>query len=245
VPHDGRPAFPRLSETPGRPEPTRAPAGVFHLESTKGRWDVVVQAAGYLPGELSDVIIPRPDTKPLELRLSHGPSITGLAFDDNNLGVADIPMFLKVQKLAGDDPPPASSIARTDSTGRFRFSPLPAGVYTVSALEPGGLDHTVDIALERGTAEIQVYVAPRHQLTAAVRDTDGRPVADAEVELRSVDAIASERTNAAGQARLRFLKPGHYDVKVSHEGYAELRDTLDLVGPSGEIVRWFTVLAAP
>ena len=245
VPHDGRPALPRLGDTPGRPEPVHAVAGIFRLERGKGRWDVVVQAAGYLPAELTDVVLPRPNVTPLELRVSHGPSITGLVFDDNNLGVKDVPVFLAVEKQATSDPPPAVTLARTDDEGRFRFSPLPPGTYTVTALEPNGDDRMNSIALDRGTTEISLYVAPRHQVVAAVRDADGRPVRDAEVELRSTAGIATERTNAAGQAQLRFVKAGSYEVHITREGYADLHDTLELKGPSGEEVHWYTLQDAP
>jgi hypothetical protein len=245
VPHDGRPAAPRLAETPGRPQPMRAPGGVFHLESEKGRWDVVVLAAGYLPGELYDVAVPRPDSKPLELRLSHGPSITGIVYDDEKMGVQDVAVFLKVQKLAMPGPGPAVSLVRTDSEGRYRFSPLPAGVYTVAVVEPDSLDRVVDIVLDRGTAEVPVYVSPRHQVVIQVNGSGGQPLAGAQVELRAPGAVASEQTNGAGQARLRFLKAGRYAVRVSGEGHADLNETIDLVGASGEVVFWYTLRAAP
>jgi hypothetical protein len=245
VPHDGRPALPRLAETPGRPQPTSNPAGIFHLESGKGRWDVVVQAAGYQPGELSDIVVPRPDGKPLELRLSHGPSITGLVYDDQNLGVPDVPVFLSVTKLAGADKPPTVTLARSDAAGRFRFSPLPPGVYAVSVLEPDSADRVTGVALDRGTVEVPLHVSPRHQVVASVRDAEGRPLADAQVELRAAGSIATETSNAAGQARLRFLKPGRYDVRVTHEGFEDLNATLELLGPSGEVVQWYTLRAAP
>jgi hypothetical protein len=245
VKHDGRPPQPRLAEEPEKPQPVHAVAGIFRLERSKGRWDVVVQAAGYQPGELLDVVIPRPDAHPLELRLSHGPSITGLVYDDSNLGVADVPVFLHVQRLAMDGPPPRNAVARTDAAGRFRFSPLPAGLYGLTVLEPNSDDKVIDIALDHGTAEVAVYVAPRHQVVAAVRDAWGRPVQDAQVEARGPDSMASEITNASGQAQLRFLKPGHYEVKVTRDGYVEQADAVDLDGRSGEVVRWYTLLEAP
>jgi len=245
VPHDGRPPLPRLADEPENPQPVRAPAGIFRLERSKGRWDVVVQAGGYLPGELLDVEIPRPDLHPLELRLSHGPSITGLVYDDSNVGVADVPVFLEVERLAQAGPPPRISVARTDAAGRFRFSPLPAGLYSLSVLEPDSTDRVSDIALDHGTAEVAIYVAPRHQVVAAVRDAWGRPVRDAHVELRGPETSASESTNAAGHAQLRFLKPGHYDVRVFRDGYIEQADAVDLDARSGELVRTYTLQEAP
>jgi Carboxypeptidase regulatory-like domain len=243
--HDGNPPIARLFTAPGNPQPVRTVAGIFRLESKKGRWDVVVQAAGYLPAALVDVEIPRPDARPLEVKLSHGPSITGLVYDDSGIGVPDVPVFLHVQRLVLDGPHPKNSLQRTDASGRFRFSPLPAGLYAVSVLEPDSTDRVGDIALDHGTAEVSVYVSPRHQVMAAVRDAWGRPVRGASVELRGLDAMAAENTNAAGQAQLRYLKPGKYEVKVTRDGYVELTESLDLDGRSSDQVRWFTLQEAP
>lgn len=245
VPHSDRPPIERLDEVPGKPQPVRAVAGIFRLERSRGRWDVVVQSAGYKPGALIDVEVPRPDARPIELRLSHGPSITGLVYDDNNLGVPDVPVFLHVTRLSGAAKPPRATLARTDAAGRFRFSPLPAGLYSVSALEPDSADVVHDIALDGGTAEVAVYVAPRQQVVAAVRDPWGRPVRDAQVELRGPGMVVTESTNAAGQAQLRFIKPGSYDLHVSRDGYVDLTEPLELLSASGEVVRWFTLQPEP
>ena len=60
-------------------------------------------------------------------------------------------------------------------------------------------------------------------------------------ELRGPGVIASEATNAAGQARLRFLMPGSYELKIIHAEYATLVEPIEVQGRSGEIVRWFTL----
>ncbi len=243
VPHGDTPALGRLSEEPGKPRPVNALAGIFRIESRPGSWDVVVQAAGYLPGELTAVGVPRPDARPLELRLSHGPSLTGTLLDDGGQAVADAPVFLHLLRLDGPDKPPRNAVARTDHAGRFRFSPLPPGLYAVSALEPDSRDRAGDIAVGRGISDVTLWMSPRNQVLAAVRDAWGRPVRDAQVELRGGDVLASEGTNAAGQARLRFLKPGRYEVRVTRDGYADLHEALALEGVSGELVRWYTLTA--
>jgi hypothetical protein len=242
VPHGDTPAIGRLSEEPGKPQPVKAVSGIVRIECRPGTWDVVVQAAGYLPGELTAVAVPRPDARPLELRLSHGPSLTGTLVDDAGQAIPDAPVFLHVQRLDGPDKPPRNALATTDHAGRFRFSPLPQGLYAVSAIEPDGRDRVGDLPVGRGTTDTTLVMAPRNQLLAAVRDAWGRPVRDAQVELRGDDVLASEATNAAGQARLRFLQPGRYAVRVTREGYADLEEPLALEGASGELVRWFTLV---
>lgn len=241
VPHDGTPPLPRLASAPENPQPVRTPSGVFRLHKPPGRWDVVVQAPGYLPGELLDVALPRPDLALLELRLARGPCIAGVVRDDSGLPVADAPLFLEILRLEQPGPPPRTAMARSDEVGRFRFGPLPPGLYSICALEPGSADRTPNVPVSRGTTAIEVWIAPRNQFVAAVSDAWGRPLAGAVVELRGPGVVASEATNDAGQARLRFLKPGRYDLSITHPGHAPLAEPLELQGRSGEIVRWYTL----
>src|SRR5262249_39208905 len=138
LPHDGTPPIPRADDDATRTEnftPVVSAAGLFKTESKAGHWDVVVRAAGYLPAAAEDVVVPPVDTRALAIVVSHGPSITGLVYGDDGLPVPDVPVFLSAEKLVtpGDL---GATVARTGGDGRFRFSPLPAGTFAVTALEP-------------------------------------------------------------------------------------------------------------
>jgi hypothetical protein len=206
---------------------------------------VIVRAAGYLPGVLPDVTMPATSLKAIPLPLSHGPSITGIVYDDTRSPVVDVPVFLHVTRLFSDAAPPKVTVARTGSDGRFRFSPLTAGDYGLSLLEPDNqADRLLSVIVSQGTTDVSMYLAPRHQVVIAVQDNRGRPVSDANVELRSSGRLATSRTLPSGHAVLRYLPDGEYAVSVRREGYEPLEESLQLQGGQGEQVRWYTLIEA-
>ena len=246
LPHDGTPPIPRATDRATRtevPTPVRSTTGIFKADRAKGTWDVVVQAADYLPAS-AEVPVPAMDAKPIEILLSHGPSLTGLVHDDDGLPVQDIPVFLSVER--GGEGLPRATVARTGSDGRFRFSPLPKGVYGVALLEPDNrVDRVGNLNVDEGTTDIAIYLTPRHNLVINVKDRDGRPVTGAQVSLTGGPSAASARTEASGQARLRHMSDGVYTVSISGEGFENLEDEVVLEGGSGEMLRWFTLQPAP
>ena len=249
LPWEPGPPLERLAAAHDRPErskPFTGAAGIFRLERTPGRWDVIVNADGYLPGVLADVTVPREDGQPTEIRLSRGPSLTGLVSDAQGRPAPDVPVFLHVVRQFTDEPPPRKALAQTDDLGRFRFSPLPPGEYAISLLE---LDNPVDrlagLRVDSGTVDVSLPMQPRHQLVICVNDDGGRPIQDALVELSGTGRLASERTNPSGQAVVRYLADGDYELSIEREGYEPLRDTLPLRGGSGEQVRWFRLTSSP
>ncbi len=243
LPYSADPPLERMLSTEVLPVPFRGPSGVFRRDCPSGRWDVVVRAPGYLPGVLPDVIMPPELPGAIPLRLSHGPSIVGLVYDETRSPVADVPVFLEVVRLFNEVKPPQALVAHTGGDGRFRFSPLPAGDYSITLLEPGNdLDRLRSVNVNQGTTEVSLFLSPRHQIVVTVRDNYGRPVSEAEIELRSSAKFASSRTQDAGQAVLRFLPDGDYEVAVKREGYESISDSLTLQGGQGEQLRWFTLI---
>jgi hypothetical protein len=245
LPHDGTPPLPRANDRAARtdaPVPVHSQNGLYKVDRAKGQWDVVVQAAEYQPAT-AEVPVPALDNKPVDILLSHGPSLTGLVYDDDGLPVQDVPVFLSVER-GGDGV--RATVARTGRDGRFRFSPLTPGVYGIALLDPNNRNDRVgNLNVEQGTTDISIYLAPRHNIVINVHDRDGRPVAGAQVALNSGQGSASARTEASGQARLRYLADGVYDVSISGDGFESLSDQLVLEGGSGEQLRWFTLQPAP
>lgn len=244
LPHSSEPALERMLRAEINPVPVRATSGIFRFKRDRGRWDVVVIAPGYEPYVLNDVSVPRTDGTPTDIRLSHGLSLTGLVHDQHNLPVVDARVFLKVTQLFDDVAPPKRLIAKTDQHGRFRFSPLPAGEYSLTVLEPDNpTDRVSGILVEGGTTDITVFLAPRHQLIVSVQDSYGRPVRGAMVQATSPGQHASGRTSLSGQVLLNWLQDGIYAVTVSRAGYRTEHGEVLLAGGQGDMVRWFTLRA--
>ena len=249
LPAEPGPPLERLAAAHDRPEGTKpftSAAGVFRLERTPGSWDVIVSAQGYLPGVLAGVVVPAVNAQPTEIRLLRGPSIVGLVTDVSGRPAPDVPVFLHVTRQFTDAPPPEVTIARSDAGGRFRFSPLPPGEYAISMLE---LDNTVDrlsgLRVESGTVDVSLPLQPRHQVVFVVRDPADRPIEGATVELNGAGGSSSDSTNAAGQAVLRYLADGEYDLSIARDGYEPLADRVPLQGGAGEQVRWFRLVPLP
>jgi len=249
LPWDPSPPLERLASAHDRPErsrPFRSDAGIFRLERAPGRWDLIIRAPGYLPAVLGDVHVPPADGTPAEIRLSHGPSLAGFVSDSAGRPAPDVPVFLHVTRQFSEGPPPETALARTDGQGRFRFSPLPPGEYAISLLEPDNdVDRLAGLRVEAGTVEVSLPLQPRHQIVICVADEANRPIQDAVVELSGNGTTASDRTSSAGQAVLRYLADGDYELSIERDRYQPLSDRVQLTGGSGESVRWFRLAALP
>jgi len=245
----GPPPLERLAAAHDRPErskPFQGGAGVFRIERKPGRWDVIVHAEGYLPGVLGDVTVPREDARPTEIRMLHGPSLTGVVSDAHGRPAPAVPVFLHVTRQFTDEPPPRTALAHTDALGRFRFSPLPPGEYAISLLEQDNeVDRLTGLRVESGTVDVSLPMQPRHQIVIVVNDEAGRPVQDAVVELSGAGRLASERSNPSGQAVVRYVADGEYELSIEREGYEPRRERLPLEGGSGERVLTYRLTAHP
>ncbi|HZM00814.1 MAG TPA: carboxypeptidase-like regulatory domain-containing protein, partial [Planctomycetota bacterium] len=184
--------------------------------------------------------------QPVEVRLSRGPSLVGVVTDPGGWPAPDVPVFLHVTRQFTDAPPPDTTVARTDDLGRFRFSPLPPGEYAIALLEAdNAVDRLSGLRVEAGTVDVSLPLPHRHQLVISVADREERPIQDAVVELSGSGTTASGRTLASGQAVLRHLVDGDYELTIEREGYQPVRERLQLAGGSGDSVRWFRLDPLP
>jgi hypothetical protein len=224
------------------PLPFHVRSGVFRVDKSAGRWDIVVRAPGYEPLAMKDIQLPAESFKPIPMELDRGAGISGIVYDRTNQAVPRIKVFLHVQGL--DDPdakPPRISIAHTGLDGRFHFSPLPAGQYALSLLE---LDNTIDfrggirVRPNGQTVEIPMLLTERHQVQIVVRNLRNEPLDGARVVLRSDDHYTSAATNANGMAVLSHVPDGSYTATANLNGFREAEQTFELSGGSGNNVHW-------
>ncbi|RKY20414.1 MAG: hypothetical protein DRQ55_07710 [Planctomycetota bacterium] len=238
---------PRLRLDQASPQAFHLRGGIAALPQEPGRYDVVVQAPGYLPGELSDVVVPAANGRPFDVPLSRGAGIAGRVLGPDGLSRARVDVFLELTRLADPrDTPPMVTIAKSGADGGFSFSPLPDGEYAVTALE---LDNEVDrvagVRVYGRSTEVVLQLAPRHQLSLKVEDPQGRPVQGAMVEVSGKGSMHSGSSSPSGLVVLENLRDGSYSVRVRAEGYQELHQELPLSGGMGQHLHWLRLTAGP
>jgi hypothetical protein len=242
--HADTPPMERVLTTPSQPFSTRT--GIFRIGRDPGVYDIVVRAPGYHPHIKRAYELPALDGRPVPFPMEHGAGIAGQILDLNRMPSRNIGVHLHVTRL--DDPEattPTRRFVKTDSEGRYRFSPLPAGNYEISLLEPDNrLDRVSGIRIDDDTVDIDLYLTPRHQIVFRVQNSAGRPVAGADVELRGGDHFSSQRTTTAGQAVMPYVPTGAYVVRVQREGFEPLEESVLLEGSRGHSVQWLTLLRA-
>ena len=135
-------------------------------------------------------------------------------------------------RLAGQDTR-VRRTAQTDDNGRYQFTALQAGRYTVTVSKAGfitlayGQKHprqpALPIQVDAGRRLRDVNVAlPRGSvITGQVVDEDGEPMARAMVQmlryvyrqgLRQIEPAGTDQTDDRGQYRVFDLEPGEYFV---------------------------------
>lgn len=240
IPHAPGSPLERLDDSV--PKPFHRLPGVFEVPAAAGRWDVVVRAPGYLPAVAQDIELPALDYKAREFLVDRGDGLTGTVRDRTGHALANIPVFLRIDALDdARDERPQLTTAHTGLDGRFAFTPLPPGDYSVTLLRPDNAEDRTSglrVTAGRGTTDVTLYITPRHQVQVIVHDTLGRRVPGARVEVRGEQHFASDSTNAEGMIIAEHVPDGAYTVRVTHRGFADGETTFELLGGAGHSVQW-------
>src|SRR5262245_8508597 len=130
--------------------------------------------------------------------------------------------------------------ARTDENGRFRFTGVAAGSYSISAVAPGFVSlgttdlgrggHALNVAEGEKVENISLDLRRGGVITGSVTDSRGRPVVEETVNLSKVDKDGKPqnywfynqnaemyRTDDRGAYRIYGVPEGRYLVSVGHE----------------------------
>lgn len=107
--------------------------------------------------------------------------------------------------------------ATTDTDGSFAFEGLVRRPYTLVARAPAGVAGPLTAKL--GSGLVVLHLRPAGAVVVTVVDGKGKPIANAEVELRGLDRQGAT-TAADGVARFAMVVPGPYDVAARAAGYA-------------------------
>jgi protocatechuate 3,4-dioxygenase beta subunit len=128
--------------------------------------------------------------------------------------------------------------ARTDENGRFNFTGVPAGSYTVSAAVPGyvspddlNFGRTLIIADGEKVENIDIEIKRGGVIAGRVTDSQGRPVIEERINLSKFDAnnrvqnyflytanYDAYQTDDRGYYRIYGLPEGRYLVSVGYAG---------------------------
>ena len=120
-------------------------------------------------------------------------------------------------------------IARTDSLGRFAFTGIPSGTYTLSVTRDGYLRKVpaikVDLKLNQAIKDVVLRLDPAPTIEGMIRDPEGNPILNATVQAlritfdtrgrRGLSLFASTRTDDRGVFRLYWLDPGDYFLSAT------------------------------
>ena len=107
---------------------------------------------------------------------------------------------------------------QTDVDGRFRFTLLPAGKYSLRVEKPGFVKRG-PVEIQAGADPVTVNLDPLAQIEGRVLDDDGHPAQGVTVESaspqgRSVPLESSLPTQADGRFLLQNLVPGDHWIRV-------------------------------
>ncbi len=167
-------------------------------------------------GSLS-IRVPEDAADGYELRLPPGASIEGRVEDDAGRPVAGVPVRAYEHKEP-DQPfawsrgePLATAVSAAD--GKFELRPLDRAPYDVAAEAPFDFEPPDDLTVHGGDAGVALRMVRGTPSVVVVVDPEGKPVADARVEVRKNDLgmndeLAAAETGPDGRATLPALRSG-------------------------------------
>jgi protocatechuate 3,4-dioxygenase beta subunit len=210
----------QLGEACARASFENAPDGAFELEGLPAGTLVIVAVADGFAPTLGAPFEAIPDARvdAGDLRLASGGALAGRVVDARNGSpVAGAAVEADMRSAFSFEPTLLDASTRTDAHGAFAFDHLTPGEFTLSARTPElATRHTLAV-VEAGarTDADPMRLVPGATLSGVVLGPDGRPLAEATVQL--TPAALSElgghrqaRTDAAGRYVLERVAPGGY-----------------------------------
>ncbi|MEI6667461.1 MAG: carboxypeptidase-like regulatory domain-containing protein [Acidobacteriota bacterium] len=154
---------------------------------------------------------------------------------------------VQVSTVGGGGLPPGmiQKQKETDAAGRFEFTGLPAGRFSVSANPQGGFvrpgqPESVQLA-DAGTSTVVIRLRRAGAITGKVTDESGDPLPRAQLRAARWESVGGVRrlvsgvgaggfnmTNDLGEYRLWDLPPGEYYVSASYIDVGQAPATFDL-----------------
>lgn len=188
---------------------------------------LIARKPGYVPGSFYrgrggwGEPFPMPESK--EFRLARGVELGGAVVDEAGAPIEGATVELSTSFADSDYPPLNMAITslKTDARGRWRSAEVPDALKGVSL----SISHPdYQSASERPSrGDLRHVLAQGETVTGRVVGPDGRPIAGANVRLRSGSSsagIADARTDADGRFALLHARPGEFYVMAEADGHA-------------------------
>lgn len=177
-----------------------------------GGYEVWAEAEG-MSGHHEHLLLARPDATLVyqDLRLVPLAIVEGRVVDEDGVGAAGLPMFLR--PLAGS----AALETRADGAGNYRFERVPDGEYRIEAgFTDASLAPVRELAVVSPSLRVPTLEVPRlHEVVALVLDDEGLPLSDALVRgwCRGGGRVEA-RSDAAGLARQPWIATGRLTLEA-------------------------------
>jgi hypothetical protein len=153
----------------------------------------------------TEVGAPQADVR---LVLGAAAALAGRVVDEQGRGVAGA--IVSASNSAGATLPRAVA----DGDGRFQWTGVEDGSWTVQASEPA-TGRGERAGLPPGASEVSIVLRVEAVVAAKLVDVEGRPARAAEIALRSGDVeLLRLRTDAEGRFAAKSLRAGTYEVRL-------------------------------
>lgn len=209
--------------------------GTFRFRGVPARsYRLTVDEARYVPWVKADLALAPGETKRLDLALVPGAAITGRIVDENGAAIAGAK-----GSLARGGENPMAGLARMFRRGReaSAFRTLPDGTFKASRLAPGDNQRLVathpeferttvaGLSLPGGVTKSGLAVVMRRGATVSglVKDGNGQPVADVEVELSQSFSFRGGRGGMTAQLALAGGPGSRPRAKTGGDGRFEIK----------------------
>jgi len=190
--------------------------GSYHADVPNGTYRLDVDADGYAPTSVTDVNATTGETTTQNVTLDEAAIITGTVTDTNGDPIADADVWVHTEDYS------VSVRNTTDGNGRYAVE-VTNGTYTIDVDADGYTSASItDVNATTGETTTQDIILDEAAIiTGTVTDTNGDPIADADVDAHTDDYSVSDRTrtNGTGQYTVEVTN-GTYTLDVDADGYA-------------------------
>ncbi len=202
--------------------------GSFTLENVPpGQTNVVVNAAGYVAGRVSNVNVEEGKTvADVEVQMDHGVKVTGRVTgpDGTPLGGVSVRLDPGMGRIMRGSPISSTS-AVTDANGDYTIEAVEGGEKTFAFTRSGYLPTEKTVTLSGSEGRVDAQLSSGIRVSGVVVTESGVPVADASVSASSASDMAgfggrSTRTDSNGSFQMEGLAPGRYSFRAGKVGHA-------------------------